>query len=93
MKQLFVAGILAAAVLTALPATAQQPAPKSDPQTQAAPDMKTFDQQMAETQAQVKRMQDQMDRIGQTQDPQERQRLLQEHWATMQSAMTTMHGM
>ncbi|MGZ5781113.1 MAG: hypothetical protein ACXWIN_09180, partial [Burkholderiaceae bacterium] len=25
--------------------------------------------------------------------PQERQRLLQEHWTTMQSAMMTMHGM
>lgn len=93
MKRLFIAGILAAAALTALPSTAQQPAPKRGPQTQATPDTKTFDQQMAEAQAQVKQMQDQMDRIRQTQDPQERQRLLQEHWATMQSAMTTMHGM
>lgn len=35
----------------------------------------------------------QMDKIRQTQDPQERERLLQEHWDSMQSAMTAMHGM
>ena len=34
-----------------------------------------------------------MEKIQQTQNPQERQRLLQEHWATMQSAMQLMHGM
>jgi hypothetical protein len=38
-------------------------------------------------------MQEQMDRLRQAQDPQERQRLMQEHWASMHSAMTTMHGM
>ena len=37
-------------------------------------------------------MQAQMDRIRQTQDPQERQRLLQEHWTTMQNAMSRWHG-
>ena len=41
----------------------------------------------------MKRMQEQMDKLRQTQDPQERQKLLQEHYATMQSAMTAMHGM
>jgi hypothetical protein len=34
-----------------------------------------------------------MDKIRTTQDPQERQKLLEQHWATMQSAMTIMHGM
>jgi hypothetical protein len=38
-------------------------------------------------------MQAQMDQIRKTQDPQERQKLLEQHWATMQSAMTIMHGM
>lgn len=38
-------------------------------------------------------MQQQMDQIRQTKDPQERQRLLQEHWTTMRSAMSTMHDM
>lgn len=35
----------------------------------------------------------QMDSLRQTQDPQQRQKLLDEHWATMQSAMSLMHGM
>jgi len=34
-----------------------------------------------------------MDKIRQTQDPQERQKLLQGHWATMQGNMQMMHGM
>jgi hypothetical protein len=38
-------------------------------------------------------MQEQMDKIDQTQDPQERQKLLQEHWATMQKGMDMMQGM
>ena len=51
------------------------------------------DKQFAQMQAQITKMQDEMKKIRETQDPQERQRLLQEHWATMQAAMTTMHGM
>ena len=83
--------VLATALLAPLGAQAQataQPAP-----AQAAPDVKSFDQRLAEAQAQMKRMQEQMDKIRQTQDPQERQKLLQDHYATMQSAMTAMHGM
>ena len=38
-------------------------------------------------------MQEQMEKIRQTQDPQERQKLLQEHWVTMQSGMEMMQGM
>jgi hypothetical protein len=38
-------------------------------------------------------MQEQMDKIRQTQDPQTRQKLLQDHWATMQNNMQMMHGM
>jgi hypothetical protein len=34
-----------------------------------------------------------MSKIQQTQDPQERQRLLQEHWTTMQASMGMMYGM
>jgi hypothetical protein len=57
------------------------------------PDTAEFDRQLAKVQEQMKAMQAQMDQIRQTQDPQERQRLLQQHWATMQSAMTAMHGL
>ncbi|MGD7172513.1 hypothetical protein [Ralstonia solanacearum] len=35
-------------------------------------------------------MQQQLARIRQTQDPQERERLLQEEWGAMQSAMQSM---
>ncbi|MEI6001210.1 hypothetical protein H3V53_29770 [Paraburkholderia bengalensis] len=56
-------------------------------------DMAAFDKNLAQFQEQMKTMQAQMNQIRQTQDPKERQKLLQQHWATMQSAMTTMHGM
>jgi glyceraldehyde-3-phosphate dehydrogenase/erythrose-4-phosphate dehydrogenase len=56
-------------------------------------DTAAFDKSLAQLQEQMKIMQTQMDQIRSTQDPQERQKLLQQHWATMQSAMSTMHGM
>ncbi len=37
-------------------------------------------------------MQAQMDKIRQAKDPRERQRLLQQHWTTMQNTMSLMHG-
>jgi len=40
----------------------------------------------------MKKMQEQMDKIRQTQDPQVRQKLLNEHWTTMQGNMQMMHG-
>ncbi|MEX3970020.1 hypothetical protein [Paraburkholderia caribensis] len=56
-------------------------------------DTAAFDKNLAQFQEQMKTMQAQMNQIRQTQDPKERQKLLQQHWATMQGAMTTMHGM
>lgn len=41
----------------------------------------------------MQRMQDQMAKIAQTTDPQERQRLMQEHWQGMYQGMQTMRGM
>jgi hypothetical protein len=38
-------------------------------------------------------LQAQMDKIRATQDPAERQTLIQQHWSSAQSAMTVMHGM
>ena len=89
-KFMFIAA-LATALLAPPGARAQTTAQPTA--AQAAPDVKGFDQRLAEAQAQMKRMQEQMDKLRQTQDPQERQKLLQEHYATMQSAMTAMHGM
>ena len=91
MKKSLLTATLASALLAPLTTQAQGAAQPPAPQT--APDVKSFDQRLAEAQAQMKRMQEQMDKIRQTQDPQERQKLLQDHYATMQSAMTAMHGM
>lgn len=41
----------------------------------------------------MQRMQDQMAKIAQATDPQERQRLMQEHWQGMYQGMQTMRGM
>lgn len=60
---------------------------------QAAPDVAKFDKQLAEAQKNMQKMQEQMTKINQTQDPQERQKLINEHWATMQSTMPMMQDM
>ena len=49
-----------------------------------------YSQQMREH---MQRMQEQMNKIAQTADPQERQRLMQEHWEGMYQGMQTMRGM
>lgn len=90
--------------LTSAVAACQQAAPVSDqaaktqaaataPIQQATPDPAEFDKQMALVQENVTKMQEQMDRLERTHDPRERQRLLQQHWETMRSAMATMHAM
>ena len=60
---------------------------------QQAPNVTEFDKQMAQAQDTFKKMQSQMEKIQQTQDPQQRQKLLQEHWDTMQAGMSMMNGM
>jgi len=70
---------------------AAPPAVKGAPAAVATtPDQ--FDKAMAQTLEVMKTMQAQMEKIRQTQDPQARQKLLQEHWTSMQSAMGTMYG-
>lgn len=93
MKRLLLAGVMASAIVASLPLSAQQPPPGKDAKAQTAPDVKAFDRQLVAAQAQFKRMQEEMDRLRQAQDPQERQRLMQEHWTSMQAAMATMRGM
>ena len=91
--------ILAAAVValaaTFQPALAQTPKP-ADKAVQAQPpalNPAEFDKQLAQMRDYMTQMQGQMDKIAKTQDPQERQRLLQDHWTSMQAAMGTMRGM
>jgi hypothetical protein len=76
------------------PAFAEETKPAA-PTTQsqsAAPTPAEVDKQLAKMQELITKMNDEMTKIRQTQDPAERQKLLQEHWATMQNAMTLMHG-
>mgnify|MGYP000600238056 CR=1 FL=1 len=69
--------------LAQLPKAADKPA-KTQP---AVPSPAEFDKQVAQWREHMAQMQAQMNKIQQTQDPQERQRLLQDHWTAMQAAM------
>ena len=82
---------IAVLALAVQPAIAQQP-DTSKSAAQAAPTPAEVDQQFAKMQEQMRAMQAQMDQLGKTHDPTERQRLLQSHWTAMQQMMTTMHG-
>lgn len=53
---------------------------------------KAFQDYMTKMQEQMKLMQDQMQKMQQTTDPNERQKLMQEHWTAMQEGMRMMHG-
>jgi len=85
----------AVALLSITPLNAQQAAPtdKGASAQQTAPNVTEFDKQAAQVQEYMQKMQGQMDKLRQTQDPQERQKLLEEHWTTMQSSMGMMQGM
>lgn len=91
MKDQFVA-VITAAILTAVPWAAHAQTAKP-PQSSVLPDVKTFDQRLAEVRVHMQRMQEQMDRLRKTQDPLERQKLLQDHYQSMQNAMGAMPGM
>ncbi|KVH78651.1 hypothetical protein WJ41_34565 [Burkholderia ubonensis] len=58
-----------------------------------SPNTDSFDKNLTQLQEQMSVMNAQMDQIRKTQDPQERQKLLQQHWDTMQSAMSIMRSM
>lgn len=96
MKKTKLAALLFAASLSPTWALAADPTPakSSTPQAQQqAPNIAEFDKQMAQAQENLQKMQAQMEKIRQTQDPKERQKLLQEHWNTMQGSMGMMNNM
>jgi hypothetical protein len=70
-----------------------QGTPVASTRTMPQPDVAEFDRQMAEARDNMRKMDQQMAQIHQAQNPQERQRLLQDHWNSMQSTMNMMHGM
>ena len=69
----------------------QQPTAPAQPPV-AAPSPSEVDAQIAKMQELMTQMNQQMAELQLAKDPAERQRLLQQHWATMQSAMSVMHG-
>ena len=94
MKPLITLGLAAALAMPAPSLFAADPPAGAGGQTkQEAPGTTDFDKQMAQVQENMRAMQEQMDRIRQTEDPQARQKLLQDHWTTMQNNMQMMHGM
>ncbi|MFT6927985.1 MAG: hypothetical protein ACJAZP_003632 [Psychromonas sp.] len=95
MKKAILTTVLFIAVFSGIPVLVQsaESADKSEQVEQIAPNVQDFDKQMAQSQEYMNNMQEQMDNIRQTQDPLERQKLLQEHWATMQNNMQLMHNM
>ena len=64
-------------------------------QTEQQPQMnpEEFDKQMAKIQENMKLMHEQMKKIQETKNPEDRQKLLDEHWKVMQDSMGMMHGM
>jgi hypothetical protein len=85
---LFASLALAGALATGY---AQTPAPKPAPAAPAGPATMGMDTQ--KMQELFKQMQAQMDKLRVTTDPAERQKLMQEHMATMQAVMKDMRGM
>ncbi len=92
MKNSRLAVLFLTASLVPLWALAAEPSQVTQAQQQA-PNVAEFDKQMVQAQDIFKKMQTQMEQIQQTQDPQQRQKLLQEHWNTMQNGMSMMNGM
>ena len=94
MKQTALIALLVTAIFSATPAMAEKTTPQNGAQIQQnAPNVAEFDKQMKQIQENMKKMQQEMDKIHQTQDPQKRQKLLKEHWSTMQNNMHMMEGM
>ena len=94
MKAMLKITALSLAALIIAPTFAQQ-AGQSPPVSQSQPDTATpadVDKQAASMQALIEKMNAQMSKIQTTRDPVERQKLLQEHWTTMQEGMSLMRG-
>ncbi|WP_038716074.1 hypothetical protein [Burkholderia sp. lig30] len=94
MKKIVLAAVIGISLTSPLAhAAAKDGATTKSSSKSQAPNTAEFDKSLAQLREQMTTMHAQMDQIGKTQDPQERQRLLQQHWETMQSAMGTMRGM
>ena len=96
MNKLTLIALVVTAIFSVASVNAKDESPadnKSAQTQQKGPDVVEFDKQMAQAQENFKKMQEQMEKIRQAKDPKERQTLLEEHWASMQSGMGMMQGM
>jgi hypothetical protein len=95
MKASRYATTIALTALAVSVAFGQQTAPATAPgsQSKQAPSTpEDYDQQLAKMQAEMTKMQEQMRKLRETRDPQERERLLKDHWTSMQNMMALMHA-
>ena len=91
MKKLIVTAALAGMMLTTAAVFAQgAPTSASDQEAKHMQQMQTYLQQLR---TYIKQMQAQMEKIHQTQDPEERHRLMQAHIKSMQEGMQIIHQM
>lgn len=92
MKKGILLAMLLAVALANASAVAQpsKPASKGSQAAQAQENLADFDKKAAAVRENMLKMQEEMDKARQTQDPKERQRLLEQHWGTMQSTMSMM---
>lgn len=67
--------------------------PAEQGQANAAPDEMAGGMKMEKMQEQMKKMREQMEKIQATTDPQERQKLMEQHMQSMREGMKTMRGM
>ena len=81
------------AILTALTLNAPYAAAQTAPKAEGKPAAMDMDKQTVQMQENIKKMQQQMDRIHQAKDPKERHELMDEHAKTMQENMQMMRGM
>lgn len=86
MKQFLIAAVTAITLSSSYVALGADKVP-----TQAEQE-KAYQQYMEKMQAHMKLMQEQSAKIQQSKDPKERERLMQEHWTSMQDGMKWMHG-
>ena len=88
-KALLIAAMIFAALLAAAAVVrvARAAEPEAKPAQATRPET---DPRYARMREHMRLMQSQLERLANTQDPKERQRLLDEHWSSMQDMMGTM---
>jgi hypothetical protein len=84
MKNFLMIGLMSLSMLGAFSVQAADPKPAADDNA--------FQEYLDKMQGHMKLMQEQRQRIQQTGDPAQRQKLMQEHWTAMQEGMRMMQG-